>query len=310
MWLALVGGMFLQLTYMVLPMQRWDWARYLGSAAVPLFVLAKADNDHTVITPSDGLLLCGLFTFMFTLLFQSRLLPRLAEGAILMWTAVLLCITVELGTWKSTTTYLVLAASIAVVALLVVKQTLPYVLKLGVYVWFLLAVVAIGVLQFHRSDLSLIIAGGSGYLDYRYALIDGAAGAYIGVHAAFLFEMLPIPGKGESWKDFKSRWTGYLDLIASRLDDQRLSTSVALLLVLGILTVGYMNHAIRFLPDRTLAYLVLVGLPIVWRAVWLMSHRHDAALEAIPSPTAPTGLNADLRSGIGRARHSRKHRQS
>lgn len=309
MWLSLVGGMLLQLTYMILPLQRWDWARYLGSAAAPLFVLAKANNDHAVISPSDGLFLCGLFTFMFTLLFQSRLLPRLGEGAILMWTAVLLCVTVEIGAWESVTTYLVLGVGIAVLGLLMTRQILPYLLKLGVYVWFLLAVVAIGVLQFHRSDLSLIIAGGSGDLDYRFALIDGAAGAYIGVHAAFLFEMLPIPGKGESWKDFKSRWTGYLDLIASRLDDQRLSTRVGLMLVLGILTLAYVNHAIEFLPDRTLVYLVLLGLPIVWRAVWLMSHRRDRALAGIPSPADPTGPSTDLHTGIGRARHSKKHRQ-
>ena len=308
MWLSLLGGMLLQLTYMILPLQRWDWARYLGSAAMPIFVLAKASNDHAAISASDGLFLCGMFTFMFTLLFQSRLLPRLGEGAILIWTAVLLCVTVELGAWHSPGTYLVLGGGVAVLGILIARHTLPYVVKLATYAWFLLAVVIIGVLQFHRSDLSLIIAGGSGYLDYRLALIDGVAGAFIGVHAAFLFEMLPIPGKGESFKDFKSRWTGYLNLVASRLDDQRLSVRAALLLSLGIPALAYVNHSIGLLPDRTLIYVVLFGLPIAWRTVWFMRHRGDTSLAAIPLPMPSTKINPDLR-GIGHARHSKKHRQ-
>jgi hypothetical protein len=81
-WLCLVGGMLLQLTYMILPFQRWDWARYPGSAALPVFMIAKADNDHAAIGVEEGLLLCGMFTLMFALLFQERLLPRLGEGVI------------------------------------------------------------------------------------------------------------------------------------------------------------------------------------------------------------------------------------
>lgn len=309
LWLALVLGMLLQLTYMILPFQRWDWARFLAAALLPLLILAKGDNDHTPVNASDGLLLCGMFTFAFAIAFQSRLLPRLAEGAILMWTAVLLCVVIELGAWHSAAAYLALGAGVTVLALLIAQHTLAYILKLAVYAWFLLAVVMMGVLQFHSADFSLIADGGARYLDYRLAVIDGAAGAYIGVHAAFLLEMLPIPTKGESLTECKKRWTGYLAQVASRLDDQRLTARMAVLLVLGIAMLAYVNHEVGLLPDRTLLNLVLFGLPIVWRAASYV-HQQRAGTPAPVAPAMPPmAANPNARAGIGRAGHSRKHRQ-
>lgn len=49
----MVAGMLLQLTYRVMPLQRWDWARYLGAGALPLFAIAKASNDNIVTTEHD-----------------------------------------------------------------------------------------------------------------------------------------------------------------------------------------------------------------------------------------------------------------
>ena len=310
-WLCLVGGMLLQLTYMILPFQRWDWARYLGSAALPVFMIAKADTNHAAIGVEDGLVMCGMFTLMFALLFQERLLPRLGEGVILMWTAVLLCLIVELGDWQSGAAYSTLVVGVAVILLLIVQRALPYVLKVAVYAWFLLVVVVMGVLQFRSSDFSLMIAGRIDQIDYRFAFIDGISGAYIGVHAAFLYEILPIPGKGEQWSQFKTRWRGYLDQVVSRFDDQQLDKSVALALVLGIVLLAYSNHQIGLMPDRTFVSLVLVALPIVWQAghFLLMRWRHeDQSAPAVPT-IAPAKPESTPREGIGRARHSRKHRQ-
>ncbi len=302
--------MFLQLSYMVLPFQRWDWARYLGSAAIPLIVLVQTDTDNKVVSGEDGLLLCGLFTFMFAMLFQERLLPRLGEGAILMWSAILLWVTVEVGAWESSATYVCLGIGAIVLLLLMAPRALPYLLKLGIYAWFLLAVVAIGVLQFAGSDLSLISAGKANALDYRFALIDGMAGAYIGVHAVYLYELLPIPRKGEQWGGFKKRWTGYLNLVVSRFDDQQLEPRAATGIVIGIALLAYGNHAVGLMPARTLCNLILFGLPLAWgvaAARW--SHRLMIPPSVVsPSPTSAKG-QSQSRKKIGRARHSRKHRQ-
>jgi hypothetical protein len=214
--------MLLQLTYMIVPFRRWDWARYLGCAALTALIFVSLKRDHPVISAGDGLVLCGAFTFAFALAFQNRLLPRLNEGVVLIWTTVLICVTVELNAWHSAKTYLVLCAGLPACALVIVRHKLPYALKIALYAWFLIAVVAMGVLQFRGSDLSLIANGGSDRLDYGFALIDGAAAAYIGVHVVFLYEILPIPAKGERWSEFQARWTEYLNEIVARLDDLHL----------------------------------------------------------------------------------------
>ncbi len=297
-WLALITGMLLQLTVMILPVRRWDWARYLGCAALPVLVFVTEHEKHAEIDASFGLVFCGMFTLTFALVFQERLLPRLSEVTVLTWTTVLLCVVVEVAPWQFST-YLILCAGVAACALVIVRQKLPSALKVGVYAAFLLGVVAMGALQFRGSDLALIAAGHSEQLDYRYALIDGAAGAYIGVHAVFLFEILPIPGKHESWTDFKTRWTSYIHEIVSRLDDVRLDPRFAVLLVLGIVLAVYANHELGAMPDRVFANFVLFGLPTISAIV---------LSDGVSAP--PTATDGHSGSGIGRARHSRKHRQS
>jgi hypothetical protein len=302
--------MLLQLTYMVLPLRRWDWARYLGSAALPIIVIAKTDSDHGILTADDGLFFCGIFTFGFTLLFQARLLPRLGEGMILMWTAVLLCVIVEMGAWGSAASYLALAIGVIAVAVLIFQQSVPYFEKILVYAWFLLAVVIIAALQFRRSDFSLMLAGGADRLDYRLAVVDGMAGAYIGVHASLLFELLPIPRKGEPWAEFKTRWRGYLDLVASRVDDQRLNKAVAIAVVLGIGALAYANNRIGIFPDRALVNLVLILLPILWRIVslWLTARQSSVPSEAAVSASNAAAAKPISTDEIGRQHHSKKHR--
>jgi hypothetical protein len=284
-WACLVGGMLLQLSYMVLPFQRWDWARYLLCVTVIVALIAKLHLDHTRIDAIHGLAGCGLFTALFALLFQERLLPRLGEGMVLMWTTVFLCVIVELSGWQSATFYWLLGPGLLAAAVLFVPGVLPNVLKLVVYAWFLLVVVAMGVLQFRASDFSVMASGQVEQLDYRFAFIDGMAGAYIGVHVVFLFELLPIPGKGEKWSHFVTRWRGYIGECTTRFDNQRLRVPVAAGLVLGIAAVAYCNHRSALLPDRTLANLVLVALPIAWRFVSSRLPGRQAGASSTPVPS-------------------------
>jgi hypothetical protein len=91
---------------------------------------------------------------------------------------------------------------------------------------------------------------------------------------------------------------------------QRLGPRVALPLVFGIATLAYVNHEIGLLPDRTLVYLVLCLLPMVWRVVWSAWEQRAAALAGVPSAMPPAGTDPDSRAGIGPARHSKKHRHA
>jgi hypothetical protein len=289
-WICLLGGMLLQLIYMIAPFQRWDWARFLGSAALPMAVVAKQQIvDHEELSSVEGLVFCGMFTLYFALMFQERLLPRLGEGVILMWSAVLVCVIVELRDWQSPQWFPVLAVGFFVGALTIVQDTLSRVVKLVVYAWFLFTIVLMAVLQFDSSDFSLMADGRTEQIDHRFAVVDGMAGAYIGIYATFLFELLPIPGKGESWAAFKSRWGDYLNQVVARFDGQRLDTGVAVALVAGIAILAYANHWLGLMPDRALASLILFALPVAWRTVsqWRIRRQAIGALIPASSTVSP-----------------------
>jgi hypothetical protein len=278
-WLCLLAGMLLQLTYMVLPFEPRDWARYLGAALVIGLTLAFSYEKSHAIKPAEGLFFCGLFAFVFAFIFQARILPRLGEGLVLTWSLVLLYVLLELGVWRAATPYIV-AGSVAAALALMALRDLRYLLKLAVYAWFLVTIVALGILQFRGSDFSLIMAGKTGQVEYGFAFIDGMAGAYIAVHATFLYELLPIPERGEGWDDFTTRWLGYLDMVAKRVDGQRLSTYAALGLIGGIVLLTGLNHVFDLLPARTLANLLLVGLPMGWSVASGRRFQRQGANEA------------------------------
>ncbi len=264
-WLCLVLGMLLQLAYLVLPVDREDRTGLIIAALLGLALLGYAYSQKDPFEPVNGLLSCGMFTFGIALGFQNKLLPRLGEGAILVWTVVFVAVLLELGGWRSPWTALGLVLGVTVIGLNVLLPRPPFALKVLIYGWFLLTVVGIGVLQFRGTDLALILDGRADQVNYLFAFIDGMAGTYIGVHAAFLFELLPIPGKNEAWQHFKVRWRRFLEQVVSRFDAQRLSTLVALGLAGALAVLLGANHLLGQVPDRLLAYLVLVGLPIAWR---------------------------------------------
>ena len=280
-WICLIAGILLQLAYMARPFEQWDGLRFLGSLLLPTVMLSHRILHSELPTPDEGLFACGAFVMMFAFLFEGRLLPTLREGVILMWTLVFVYVLLEAGVWRPAMPYLVGLAGAAILAMLLMPR-LSYVPKIGMYAWFLFTIVFVGVLQFRRSDFSLMIAGRSNEVDYRAAFIDGMAGAYIAVHATFLYDLLPIPGKGEAWQDFQKRWLTYLDLVVSRVDNQRLRIPTAVSLIAGVVGLVTANHFIRFMAPRTLANLILVALPIGWNLVsgW---HSGTAAPKSNPA---------------------------
>jgi len=93
--------------------------------------------------------------------------------------------------------------------------------KLGLYTWYLAIVVFLGWLQFPFRNLSIFYAGADlGWLGPVDAFATGMASLYLLTNAWYLSELVPIPGKTQSFSDRMKEWHELTDLMTQRCSDE------------------------------------------------------------------------------------------
>jgi len=102
-----------------------------------------------------------------------------------------------------------------------------------------------GLFQFPFQHLSIFLSPEkSPWLNPLDCVVAGMAFLYLAVNVAYLYELIPIPGKNQSWADRMKEWHALTDLMTQRFDDEPMYR-MGLLLVAGqgvALVVIYFFH--------------------------------------------------------------------
>src|SRR5262249_15609190 len=142
--LAMIAGMLLQI---VLSLDRDAWKDVKGGLGLMLgliLVFAAAFgfvpwNGETVYSPArHGMFACGVFLFFAVAAVRDRLLPRVQEGMVLIWTCIFVyAIVVAFGPGHRIAIAAMLA-SLVMTVVLVLPLSMSLVEKFVVYAWFLI----------------------------------------------------------------------------------------------------------------------------------------------------------------------------
>jgi hypothetical protein len=104
--------------------------------------------------------------------------------------------------------------------------------KLSFYTWFLTIVVSLGLFQFPFQHLSIFLSPEkSPWLNPLDCVVAGMAFLYLAVNMAYLFELIPIPGKHQSWSDRMKEWHQLTGLMTERFEDEPMHRFGMLLIV-------------------------------------------------------------------------------
>ena len=137
--------------------------------------------------------------------------------------------------------------SAATLFIAVARPKLTFVGKLCLYTWFLSIVVSIGLLQFPFQHLAIFLSPqASPRLTPLDCIVAGMAFLYLAVNIAYLYELIPIPGKNQSWTDRMQEWHALTDLMTQRFEDEPMHRRGLLLLAgQGVaLLVIYFFHCV------------------------------------------------------------------
>ena len=221
LWFAL--GVFLQALLLI--RGDWDWVRLALCVAFGALGMFMGKHEHEYKPFLHILFSLGLFAFMFALRFKNDLLPVISEKVLLSYSLIFWFAFFSYfydGTaWGNALAALLLVPSAATVFIALQRPSLSFLSKLFLYTWFLCIVVSLGLFQFPFQHLSIFLSPEkSPWLNPLDCIVAGMAFLYLAVNMAYLFELIPIPGKHQSWADRMKEWHKLTDLMTERFEDE------------------------------------------------------------------------------------------
>ena len=215
----------------------FNWGRLALCVGFGALGMLPGKHEHQYQPYSHVLFAMGLFAFMFALRFKDDLLPVISEKVLLSYSLIFWFAFFSYY-YKGTAGSNVLAALLlvptaATVFIAVQRPALSFVWKLSLYTWFLCLVVSLGLFQFPFRNLSIFLSPEkSPWLNPLDCVVAGMAFLYLAVNMAYLYELVPIRKKYQSWADRMKEWHTLTDLMTARFEDEPMHR-VGMLFILG-----------------------------------------------------------------------------
>lgn len=288
LWFA--AGFALEALYLVRRNPRWG---YLGGCAALVLIgtLWAHLRDHGSSPAASTGFGLVLFALVFAGVYANEILPVVSEKLLFTFT-VIFWYGFATGFYHGSSLQQVLAvASLLPTAATVyaawTRPTLGFWGKLSLYSWYLLIIVFLGWLQFPLRNLSIFDDQAPlGWLGPIDALATGMASLYLAVNAWYLYLLLPIPGKGQSFSDRMKEWHELTDLMTQRCSEDDGPSDKQTAVVLAVIGGGLVvNYLFNLLPNPMAISLAILAAAFGLERLPMSGARRAAA----DSAAAPAG---------------------
>jgi hypothetical protein len=299
--LLLLTGAGLQFLAMIAPLRSADL--WWSLVAILLTAIGAAFLFLRDGIPWEGgsLAAGGIVLMMLATFSRDRILPRVEEGSVLVWTALLLISLYHVAGIDSFVTIGATVVALGITVELLRPHRMGFAMKLGIYAWCLLAVVVFTGLQIRWGSLTHPVEDWSGRVSPWIAIVDGMAVMYCAAHAIWLYRLIPIPARSQPIADRLEELRQDTAAMVKRLSDAQIHPSLGLAVLALVLGAAALNEWLRLVDPWLLMRCVLIGIPAVaWILNWL---NHHWRVEP-ESQTVPTGGKG--RQGPTRRKRARR----
>jgi len=280
----------------------WNWWKLGGCAALGLTGMLPGKHEPVYQPLFHVLVSFSLFSVTFALTFSKDILPILSEAILLSYTLVFwfafYSFYYQGGPLQTVLLIVLLVPTIATLYVAFRKTRLTFLLKLILYTWFLIIIVCLGLFQFPYSHLALFFEDRQvPWITPLDSLAAGMAFLFLLANATYVFYLIPIPGRNESWEERMRQWHEFTDLMTQRFADAQVTLGQALI-VLGVEGVALLLNAIYRWLSPALVINVAIILPgILSRLLPSAVPASTGATEAPAAPSAPVPHSRHLLKG-------------
>jgi hypothetical protein len=139
------------------------------------------------------------------------------------------------------------------------RPMLTFTLKLLLYSWFLCMVVGLGLFQFPFYQLKLFMQTQEvPWVTPFESITAGMAFLYLAANATYVFYLVPIPGKNESWAERMQHWHAFTDLMTQRFADDVTTHRSTLVLLCAQFVVLALDYRYRWFASGALINFLIV----------------------------------------------------
>src|SRR5271166_2822923 len=297
--LAAWFGLGVALQALVLIRGDWNWKRLAGSVCVGLIGMLPGRHEQIYQPFFHVLYSLGIFSCWFAMAFKNDILPLVSEKVLLLYSIVFwfafFSFFYERTLLHNILLALLMIPTIVTVVIAVVRPKLSFGWKLFLYVWFLGSVISLGLVQFPFHHLSLFLQPqGTPWLMPIDCIMAGMAFLYLAVNITYLYELVPIRGKNQSWQQRMEKWHELTDLMTQRVSEDQPTHRYALLLIAGIGGLLAIDYRFHWLP-RNLVINALIILPCILslgrNSVRAELERRSALQALVQQPGVKIGRN-------------------
>lgn len=200
--------------------------------------MVPGKHEHIYHPLVHVLMVFSAFSVIFAVTFKKDILPLISEGVLLSYTLVFwfaFLTSFYTGTPLHMALLLLLLVPTALALFVAVRKTrLGFVFKLALYTWFLVIIVSLGLFQFPYNQLKLFLEDHQvPWVTPFESVTAGMAFMFLLANATYIFYLIPIPGRNQSWAERMRDWHAFTDLMTQRFADARV-TLVQATVVLGL----------------------------------------------------------------------------
>jgi hypothetical protein len=263
------AGIVVQAVFLLVgQFERKDAGKFLACCAGSLigFIPGKHETNYN---PSLHLFMVPcIFAIIYALCFKEKILERINKEILMVWSLIGLYIAFQT---PFITAYPPVFMTLLILSLLPIANAFAgwdenYKWKVYFYIWFLCVIVSIFASQFAFTTVSSIFGfwhHATGEINSWTVFLIGMSFLYLAVNLWYVIEIIPLPGKHQSFSERMEEVEEDMEILAEDYDDEQIQwwKSLALLILSAtLLVLNYMHH---FISDETLIPLLIVILPIV-----------------------------------------------
>jgi hypothetical protein len=211
-------------------------------------------------------LIACVFAVGYAWCFKKRILERINKEILMVWTLV--------GLYIALRTPLV-ASHPPVFLVLLMLGLLPvinafagfdarYGWKVYFYIWFLCVLVGIAASKFAFSTVANVFAfsHGTEEINALQMFVIGMSFLYLAVNLWYVIELIPLPGKHQSFGERLEEVEEAMEILAEDYDDEQVGWWKTGLLLSVTVSLLAANYFVNFVSDETLIPVLIIILPV------------------------------------------------